>query len=372
VQDQLCVHIGSRVPGGLANTGVIVYLPEVGKTRVRAGLVPLVGRRLLLLPVSLFVLATLSFGMVALLPGNPAVAIAGNFASEDEVDRIEAQLGLDRSLPERYVDYLADTARGDLGRSFFTDRPVAEELGRRLPATIELVILSLVVAAVIGLVLGTVGAYYRRTIYDRLSRGLVTVFQSVPDFLLAVLLVFILYYRLAVAPDPVGQLGIAGETVDRRTGFLLIDSLVAGRPDIFANYLAHLALPVLALGLVYSAFFGKLARSVMAKAFASPQVEFARACGLPERQVVRYAFLQGRAPILTYGAILFGSLVGGASIIETVFSWQGAGQWALEAILDLDVPVIQAFILATGLLTIVIYLLLDVLVALLDPRVRYE
>lgn len=331
----------------------------------------LVATRLLALPLSLLVLITLSFGLVELMPGNPAVTVAGNFATPAEVQRIEQTLGLDRPLGERYVDYLGDAVRGDLGSSFFTGQSVVGELGRRLPATVELVVLALLLSSLLGLVLGTVGAYFRRTWYDRFSRGLVTLFQSVPDFLLALLLIYFLFFLWRIAPAPVGQLGFQS-SVDRVTGFLLIDTLVAGRPDLLLEYLKHLLLPVLALGLVYSAFFGKLARSVMATAFASPQVEFARACGLPERKVIRYAFLQARAPILTYGAILFGSLVGGAAIIETIFSWQGAGQWALEAILKLDIPVIQGFILAAGVVTILIYLFLDVLVALLDPRVRYE
>jgi peptide/nickel transport system permease protein len=337
-----------------------------------SGLAGLVGRRLLVLPISLLVLATLSFCLVALLPGNPAVTIAGNFASESEVARIEADLGLDRPFLQQYGDYMVDTLQGDLGHSLFTGQSVGSELTRRLPATIELVLLSLVVAAVIGLVLGTIGAYAPRTPYDRVSRGLVTLFQSIPDFLLAVVLVYLFYYRWGVAPEPVGQLGLVADSVNQVTGFMLVDTLLAGRPDLFMSHVGHLVLPVIALGVVYSTFFGKLARSVMATAFASPQVEFARACGLSERKVVGYALLQGRASILTYGAILFGSLIGGAAIIETVFAWQGAGQWALEAILKLDIPVIQAFILVTGLMTIVIYLLLDVLVAVLDPRVRYE
>lgn len=341
-------------------------------TGQRGGLLKLIGKRLLLLPVSLFVLMTLSFGLTELLPGNPAVAIAGNFATDDEVAKITAELGLDRPLGERYVTYLTDTLHGDLGQSFFTGLDVKDELLHRLPATLELVGLSLVFAAVLGLALGGLGAYYRGSAIDRVTRGGITLFQSVPDFLLALLLIFGLYYLLGLAPDPVGRLGLTTSEPPHRTGFLLIDSLVAGRLDAFGTYLAHLFIPVTALGIAYTAFFGKMARSTMATAFASPQVEFARACGLPERQVVRYAFLAARAPIMTYGAILFGTLIGGASIVETIFAWQGAGQWALEAILKLDVPIIQGFILATGALTMLIYLLLDVMVAVLDPRVRYE
>lgn len=331
----------------------------------------LIGKRLLMIPLSLLVLITLTFLLLDLIPGNPAVTIAGDFASDEEIASIEESLGLNDPLAQRYVDYLGDAITGDLGRSFFSDRPVRDELLDRLPATMELVAISLLVAGAIGLVLGSLGAYYRRGPVDKVSRGAVTLFQSVPDFLLALLLIFFLFFLLGIAPAPVGRLGLSGGSVDSVTGFLLIDTLIAGDLDSFSRAVQHLLLPVLALGIVYAAYFGKTARSTMATALDSAQIEFARACGLPERKVVWYAFLQARTPILTYGAILFGALLGGAAIIETIFSWQGVGQWALVAILALDVPVIQGFILAAGFVTILLYLLLDVLVILLDPRVRY-
>jgi peptide/nickel transport system permease protein len=332
----------------------------------------LIGRRLLLLPVSLFVLITLSFGLVELMPGNPAVTVAGNFASPEEIAATEQRLGLDRPLVVRYLDYLGHAVQGDLGTSFFTGQPILTELGNRLPATIELVVLALAFSAVFGLLLGTISAYLRRSWYDRFSRGVVSVLQSVPDFVLALGLIYLLFYLAGVAPPPVGRIGLGADSVPTVTRFLLIDTLLAGRPDLFVEALRHLMLPVIALGVVYAAFFAKMTRSTMVPALNSSQVEFARACGLSEWQVIRYAYLQARAPIITYGAILFGSLVGGAAIVETIFSWQGAGQWALDSILAVDMPAIQGFVLATGVITIVLYLLLDVMVMLLDPRVRYE
>lgn len=335
-------------------------------------LTKLIAKRLMMIPISLLVLITLTFLLLELMPGNPAVTIAGDFASEEEVASIEEELGLNDPLLERYMSYLGDVVTGDLGRSFFTDQPVRDELFERLPATIELVVLALMVASSLGLLLGTLGAYFRRRFYDRLSRGAVTLFQSTPDFLLALVLIYLFFFLWRLAPAPVGRLGLSGGPVDRVTGFLLIDTLIAGDLDSFVNAAKHLLLPTAALGVVYAAYFAKTARSTMATALDSSQVEFARACGLSEYKVVRYGFLQARTPILTYGAILFGALIGGAAIIERIFSWQGVGQWALEAILSLDIPVIQGFILAAGFVTIFVYLMLDVLVMVLDPRVRYE
>lgn len=333
-------------------------------------LAKLIGRRLLLLPISLLVLVTLSFGLVEMMPGNPAVSIAGNFASEDRIAEVEEELGLNDPLGERYVNYITSAVQGDLGRSFFSNQPVADELVERVPATVEMIAGALIFAGVVGLLLGTLGAYFRRTWYDKFSRFSITLFQSIPDFLLALFLVYFLFFLWGIAPSPVGRLGLSAGSVDRVTGLLLVDTLLAGDLELFWQAVHHLMLPVLALGIVYSAYFGKTARSTMATALASPQVEFARAMGLPERQVVRYALVQARTPIMTYAAILFGALVGGAAIVETIFSWQGAGAWALDAVLRLDVPVIQGFILVAGAVTILVYLVLDVAIVMLDPRVR--
>lgn len=336
------------------------------------GMLKLIGKRLLILPISILITITFTFLLVELMPGNPALTIVGSFGSAEEVARVEQELGLNDPIGQRYVTYLSSAARGDLGNSFFTGRSVTEELRSRLPATIELVGLSIIFAAVVGVALGTVSAYFRRGWYDRLSRNIITFFQSVPDFLVALVLIFLLFYLARIAPAPVGRLGLTGGGFERVTGFMLIDTLLQGRFDLFVKAIQQLFLPVLSLGLVYSAYFGKVTRSSMGSALLSPQVEFARACGLKERTVVRYAFLAARTSVITFAAILFGALVGGAAIIETIFSWQGAGQWALEAILKLDIPIIQGFILVVGTLTILLYLVLDVIVLLLDPRVRYE
>ena len=167
----------------------------------------LIGRRLLAVPLSLVVVATFAFALVALIPGDPAVHILGQFASEDELARLRHELGLSQPLLERYLTFMSDLSRGDLGTSFFSRRPVLEEIGTYLPATVELVLLSTIGAVIIGLVTGGVGAYFRGRWPDRASSGAITLFQSVPDFLLALLLIFFLFYVLRLVPPPVGRLG---------------------------------------------------------------------------------------------------------------------------------------------------------------------
>lgn len=333
-------------------------------------LLPYFLKRLLVIPVSAFVIVTLTFGLVSLIPGDPAVTISGGHGSPAQLAAIRDQLGLNHSLGRRYVDYVLSVGHGDLGRSFYTGQPVRSSIANYLPNTLELIVPALALALGLGLVLGLVGAYFRRRLPDRISSVGITITQSVPDFVLGLLGIYVLFYRLRFVPAPIGRLGVTDALPPRHTGFLFIDSLVAGQWGTFGSAVAHAVLPALTLGIVYSSYFGKTARATLGQAMGSAQVEFARACGLPERQVVRYAFLAARTPILTYGAILFGVLLGGDAIIETIFAWQGAGQWALNAMLNVDVPVIQGFVLVAGLMTLLIYIALDFTVVALDPRLR--
>lgn len=329
-------------------------------------------KRLVVIPVSVFVLVSMASLLTSLLPANPALVILGDAASPEQVAMVNEQLGVDKPFLERYVDYWSRVLRGDLGTSFFSGQPVRDEIFRYLPSTIELIVLSLAVALAIGMLIGTVGGYFRGRLPDKVGKTLTSALQSTPDFLLALILIYFVFYLARLVPAPIGRLDLGIAQPPRRTGFTLIDSLLAGQFDTFANALGHAVLPVVALGVAYAAYFAKTTRSVMGRALAAPQVEFARACGLPERRVVYYAYLAGRTPILTYVAMLFGSLLGGAAILETIFNWRGLGQWGLEGVLRLDVPIIQGFVLACGLLTLVIFLVLDVLVLLLDPRISYE
>ncbi|QOC92319.1 ABC transporter permease [Micromonospora craniellae] len=329
-------------------------------------------RRTLFLPVGLLSVIVLAFLLVNALPGNPAGVIAGPAASPTELAEIERRLGLDQPLWERFVTYLDNLVRGDLGSSYYTDRPILDEILRFAPATLELVFLSLTLAALLGIGLGTLGAYRRGTVADRTSRFVVTTFQSIPDFFLALLLIYLLFYLAGWAPAPVGRLGLMDEPPPTVTGALLLDSLLSGDMGTFRSAVAHSVLPVLTLGIYYSAYFARSTYASLAPALESKQVEFARASGLRERTVLAYAFRQARTPILTYGGILLAALLGGAAIIETIFSWGGFGEWAIDSILQLDIPAVQGFILAAGLGTLLAFTALDILVAALDPRVRYD
>ncbi|MDT0202475.1 ABC transporter permease [Nocardioides sp. AE5] len=325
--------------------------------------------RLAAIPISLFFVVTISFAVTNMAPGDPAQVVAGPVASPEQVEAVRHELGLDRSLMDRYKSYVLDLRHGDLGNSYYSKRPVIEELRRALPNTIELVLPALVVSVVLGLAMGGVAGYYRSRAIDRGSRALISFTQSIPDFLAGLLMIYVFFAVLNIVPSPVGRLGITEAPTATRTNFQYVDSILNGDWVTLNSLIAHGLVPTLALGIVYSAYFAKTTRSVLRKELDSKYVEFARSCGIPERQVFGYALRVGRTQLLTYAAILFGGLVGGTAIIEIVFSWRGVGAWGLDGIMRLDLPVVQAFILFSGLVTLATYLTLDIVTGILDPRI---
>jgi ABC-type dipeptide/oligopeptide/nickel transport system permease component len=328
-------------------------------------------KRLLLIPISIFVVVTLSFGITLLVPGDPATLILGDFATPDQVAAIHHQLGTDRPFFARYGHYVWQLAHGDLGRSYFTNETVTGSLARLMPNTLQLAVFSAVVAIVCGLALGSLSAYFHERWPDRVASVAITILQAIPNFVLALVLIYVVFVVLRWAPSPVGALGLTDTVPPSRTHLTVLDAMLAGRWGSAGSALRHSILPSVSLGLVLAAALAKTVRTTMIQQLESAQVEFARACGLSERRVLHYAFLGARTPILTSTALLLGTLIGGTAILETIFAWPGAGQWALVGMGRVDIPVIQGFILVVGLGTLLIYLALDVVVASLDPRISY-
>ncbi len=339
------------------------------KPRRALGRAQLVLSRLLFLVVALFGVVTLSFLLVSVTPGDPAQTIAGPLAGPAQVAAVRTDLGLDKPILERYVDYMGGLAHGDLGTSYYSKQPVAKEIRDKLPPSLLLIVLSILVAAAIGILVGVIGAYFRGRWPDRVTRIGTGIFQAVPDFLLGLLLIYFLFFVLRIAPAPTGQLGLADMAPSKVTGLIPLDALIAGDLTTFWSAMSRYLLPVLTLGLVYAAYFAKTARSTVGKALNSQQAQFARALGLPERTVVRYAFVESRTTIVTYAGVIFATLFGGEAIVERIFAWDGFGQWALQGILRLDIPVVQGTVLVAGSITLITYTLLDVVVGLLDPRI---
>jgi len=326
--------------------------------------------RVLLAFLLLLGLISMTFGLVSLLPGDPAIAILGEYATPEAVAKIRQQLGLDLPFWERYVDYMTRTMSGDLGESFFTGSSVSEEMLRRLPNTLVYLVPGLVLAFVIGVAMGTAAAYNARRRIDRAFTGVVSVLMATPEFVLALLLLFVFYQQLNIAPAPLGMLSSSDIRPPVVTGSLVIDALISGQWATLGAIFHRAGLLILTIGLFFAAAFGKTVRTGLVQILSSPQVEFAKACGLQPHQVYRYALTDIRGALMTYGVLLFAASLSGAAIIESVFSWPGIGGWSLDGVLKGDIPVIQGFVLVMGVTSLFGYLLLDTLVTILDPRAR--
>lgn len=329
-----------------------------------------VTKRLLIVVASLFGLITLSFSLVSLIPGDPARSVAGQFATAAQVAAVRHRLGLDEPLPTRYLHYVWHTLQGSLGRSFFDNTSVANDILLRVPNTLVILVPGLLLGLLGGLVLGSCGAYFRHRIPDRFVGLYITTAQAVPEFVVGLFLIYVFFYVLHVFPAPAGILSATAVAPRSVTGSISLDAILTGSWGTVADIADHAVLPAVTIAVLCSTYFAKTVRAGFSQALDSQQIEFARACGIPERRVFSYALASVRGSLLTYLVILFGASLGGAAIVETVFSWPGVGAWSLSGVINGDLPVIQGFVLVAGVSTLLMYVALDVAVMLLDPRIR--
>lgn len=330
----------------------------------------MIALRIVALPVLLFIVATLTFFLVHALPGDPARDIAGPYATPQVLQQIRGQLGIAAPLGTQYTTFLSQLAHGGLGTSYTSHDAVTADIASRIMPTVELAVAAVGFALVWGLALGFVGAWWANRRPDSVVRGIVSIEQAVPDFVAGLVLIFLLTFKTGLLPQPTGQLGLLDTSPPTVTHAALIDALLAGQWDVAGQAFLHLVLPAVSLGFVIAAAFARLGRSTMKAALESPQIEFARACGLRRRQVLYYASTIARTPLITLLAMVGGAILGGTAIIENVFSWGGLASWGVDSITHKDVPAVLGFVLVTGAITIVAFLVLDIVVLLLDPRVR--
>jgi ABC-type dipeptide/oligopeptide/nickel transport system permease component len=343
-----------------------VRLPRVGGRLSRYIL-----RRLALAALTLFLVTIVVFSITNVLPGNPALVRLGGLASPEAVRAEEKRMGLDRPLPERYWDFVSGAVVADFGRSFKTERPVASDLGDRLPATLELALLATFLSLLVGVPLGFLAAARRDSAIDHAARTLATVAAAMPIFWLGLVLVFVFAYQLGWAPGTVGRFPLDHEAPPLVTGFFTIDTLLAGDIGGFFTALHYLALPVLTLAIIELAPILKMARSSMVETLDTDYVRTSRALGFSPRQIffgdaVRNALI----PVLTLLGIVLGYLVAGSVIVETLFSWPGIGRYAYGALTANDFNAIQGFILLVAAIYVLLNLAIDLLYAVIDPRIR--
>jgi peptide/nickel transport system permease protein len=330
-----------------------------------------VRRLLLIIPVVLGITVT-TFLVSHAVPADPIVANLGQRAQEDPsiVGRYRHEWGLDRPLPIQYVVYLGNLVHGDLGVSISTRRPVTEDLKQYFPATVELSIAAVLFALAVGLPLGVAAATRRDRATDHLARGISLVGVATPVFWLGLMVLVIFYSRLGWAPGP-GQLDADYDPPPVHTGMIVVDSIIAGDTDDLRNSLAHLVLPALVLGSYTMGIVTRMIRSSMVEALGQDYVRTARAKGVRRRAVVyHHALRNAFIPTLTLLGLAFGSLLSGAVLTETIFSWQGIGSYATKTASLLDYPAIMGVALVTALAYVAVNLAVDVLYGIVNPQIR--
>ena len=312
-------------------------------------LVRLVLVRLLALVPMLLALTMVSFALVHVIPGDPALVMMGGEGTPQAVEELRHQLGLDRPLHVRYLEWLGQISRGDLGQSLYNKTRVSEELVWRMPTTLALVTLALVFAVGIGVPAGLLSAAFRNSWIDHAARLLTLVSLSLPGFWLGLMLIILFSLWLDLLP-------IVG-----------YEPITQG----FGKALPYLILPSLALGANLAALLTRLTRSSMLEVLGQDYVRTARAKGLRDRAVLmRHALRNALIPIVTAIGINLGILLGGSAVIETVFVLPGVGQLVVRSLYNRDLPVIQGLVLYVAVVYVLVNLLVDVLYTYLDPRLR--
>jgi peptide/nickel transport system permease protein len=331
-----------------------------------------IARRLLLLVPVLLGVTFITFALTRIIPGNPIDRMISPMASQATRDRVAEEAGLNDPLVVQYVRYIRDLFRGDLGDSFVTSHPVREDLASRFGATFELTTYAMLSALLLSVPLGVVAAVWRDRWVDHVSRLIAVVGVAMPVFWLGLLAIYFLFYRWHLLPAPQGRISPYLTPPKDITGLYTIDALLTGNWTAFRSSAEALVMPAGVLAFVVMAPLARITRASMIEALDADFTRAARALGLSEWSVVlRHAFRNAVLPLLTMTAIVYGYLLGGVVLVENVFAWPGLGRYVFNAITSSDYPAVQGFILYATTIYVLLFLVVDVLYSVLDPRVRY-
>ena len=328
-------------------------------------------RRLLLLVPILVGLSILVFLWIRILPGGPAQALLGERGTAEQEAQIERQYGLDEPIHVQYWRYVQTVVRGDLGDSIATRRPVVEELKQRFPATIELALAAMLFSIVFGIPLGFYAAKKHGSPFDHASLVLSLLGISIPIFFLAIILKYIFAVKLGWLPT-VGRISVLID-LEHPTNFYVLDAIIAGDMEALWDVLKHLVLPAVALGSIPLAVIARITRAAVLDVQNEDYVRTARAKGVSPRRVdSRHVLRNAMLPIATIIGLQTGLLLSGAVLTETVFAWPGIGTWLVNAIRVRDFPVLQGGILFVSIVFVLVNLVVDVMYAVINPRIRYS
>jgi peptide/nickel transport system permease protein len=328
-------------------------------------------RRLVsLIPVLLGV-SIVVFALIRLIPGDPVVVMLGERARLEDVQRVREELGFNRPIYIQYVEWMGRVLKGDLGKSIINRTEVMVELRSRLAATLELIVFGLLIGLVVGVSIGIISALKRGSWIDLTATIGALLGVSMPIYWLALIAIYALAVDRHIFP-PSARLD-ATMSVNRVTGFMLVDTLLMGDFKLFGNAVWHLILPSAVLSTAVMPILARLTRASMLEVLRQDYVRTAEAKGLRERVVVmRHALKNALLPIVTVVGLQLGGLLGGALLTETIFSWPGMGLWTYRAILSRDYPIVQGAVLVSATIYVVVNLLVDISYAYLDPRIRFQ
>jgi peptide/nickel transport system permease protein len=331
-------------------------------------------KRLLLVSVVIIVVLTITFTLSHIIPGDPARLYAGPHAPAEEIQRARVELGLDKPIWEQYVLYWIGLLSGNLGMSIHTRRPVIQDLMDYFPATVELTTVAMTITVILGVVLGIISALHRDEASDHASRLFALAGVAMPVFWLGILAQIFLGYILGLFPisgriDP--MIALVYPT-SRITGLLLVDSLIEGNMPAFLSALSHIVLPALTDAFATLAIVSRMVRAQMLEVLDKDYVRTAKSLGLPNRLVTyKYALKNALIPVITVIGLSYGYSLSGVFLVETVFDWPGLGRYATDSIVTLDYPAIMGVVILTGLVYVLVNLVVDVLYAYLNPKIRY-
>ncbi len=311
------------------------------------------------------------FVMARVLPGDPVTVRAGQYATPEIKDQLRKQMGLDKPLPQQLFEYVGNVLQGDLGESTRSGHTVRQDIAQRLPVTLELALVSLLIAGGLGIPLGIEAALHHGSKRDGLIQQIAIFSAATPVFWLGLVLIYFLYARWNVVPAPVGQLSTSVDPPRTITHLLLVDSLITLNWTAFKDAAGHLILPAVTLSFVVMSPFIKMARTSMLNVLGSDYITAARSLGLSDREIIREDALKNvMVQLLTVSGIVLGYLLAGNVLVETIFAWPGLGFYAWNALTGSDYDAIQGFVLVVAVIYVFLNFFIDLAYTLIDPRIR--
>ncbi|WP_353143871.1 ABC transporter permease subunit [Paracoccus sp. (in: a-proteobacteria)] len=329
-------------------------------------------KKMLYLIPTMLGITLVAFSFIRLLPGDPVLLMAGERGvSPERYAQIAAQLGYDKPVWQQYLHYLGNLLQGDLGNSLVTKKPVMTEFLALFPATVELALVAIIIATVIGVPVGVIAAIKRGSWFDQFSMTAALIGFSMPIFWWGLLLIILFSGVLGWTPVS-GRISLM-YFFPQVTGFMLIDSLLSGQKGAFASAVSHLILPSIVLATIPLAVIARQTRSAMLEVMGEDYVRTARAKGLSPRRVIGvHALRNAMIPVITTIGLQVGVLMAGAILTETIFSWPGIGKWMIDSISRRDYPVVQSGLLLIAAIVMIVNLIVDLTYGLINPRIRHK